>query len=57
MCNGEMVISSFFCLSRKSHATYESFQGLFPVIWEHDPYPWNWEFQWCFVKNIENIQD
>ena len=27
----------------------------FPVFWEHDPYPWNWEFQQCFVKNWENI--
>ena len=18
--------------------------GFFPVFWEHDPYPWNWEF-------------
>ena len=18
--------------------------GIFPVFWEHDPYPWNWEF-------------
>ena len=24
-------------------------QGFFPVFWEHDPYPWNWEFQRCFV--------
>ena len=23
----------------------------FPVFWECDPYPWNWEFQWKTEKN------
>jgi hypothetical protein len=25
-------------------------QGFFPGFWEHDPYPWHWVFQRCFVK-------
>ena len=30
--------------------------GFFPVFWEHGPYPWDWEFQRCFVKNWEILQ-
>ena len=29
----------------------------FPVFWEHGLYPWNWEFQQCFIKNWEKIHD
>jgi hypothetical protein len=32
-------------------------QGFFPGFWEHDRYPWNWEFQRCFVKNWEKMHD
>ena len=32
-------------------------RDFFPVLWEHDPYPWNWELQQCFFKNWEKIQD
>jgi hypothetical protein len=31
--------------------------GFFPGFWEHDPYPWNWEFQRCSVKIWEKIHD
>ena len=27
--------------------------GIFLVFWEHDSYPWNWEFWQCFVNNLE----
>jgi hypothetical protein len=30
--------------------------GVFPG-WEHDPYPWNWEFQRFFVTNWEKMHD
>jgi hypothetical protein len=29
----------------------------FPEFWEHDLYPWNLEFQQCFVKNWEKMDD
>jgi hypothetical protein len=28
-----------------------------PGFWEHDLYPWNWEFQRFFVKNWEKLHD
>jgi hypothetical protein len=32
-------------------------QGFFPGFWEHNPYPWNWEIQQCFVKNWAKMHD
>jgi hypothetical protein len=32
-------------------------QDFFPGFWEHDPNPWNWEIQRCFIKKWENIHD
>ena len=28
-------------------------RDFFPIFLEHNPYPFNWEFQQCFVKNWE----
>ena len=35
----------------------QNFKGFFPVFWEHDPYPRDCEFRWCFVKNWEKMHD
>jgi hypothetical protein len=32
-------------------------KGLFPGFKKQDPYPWKWEFQQSFVKNLEKMHD
>ena len=28
--------------------------SVFPVFWEHGPYPWDWEFQWLQIGKIHD---
>ena len=51
------IVKKWKCMAKNKYIIYICrfciAQGFFPVFWEHDPYPWNWEFHRRFVKNWE----
>ena len=50
--------SNFFSSPSSCKVNTSFISGFFsPVLWEGGLHPWDWENQWCFVKNWEKMHD